>query len=60
MFPALILYFLFTVLSVIGAYWIGTKQRSRAVGLWAGGLTLLFFIALAAGLLWLLRDAPPI
>ena len=60
MFPALILYLLFTLLSVLGAYWIGAKQRRRAIGFWAGGLTLLFFIALAMGLLWLLRDAPPI
>ena len=31
MFPALILYLLFTLLSVLGAYWIGAKQRRRAM-----------------------------
>ncbi|HEV7670253.1 MAG TPA: hypothetical protein VGS22_17175 [Thermoanaerobaculia bacterium] len=52
-----ILFVVFTLLSVVGAYLIG-RPKSSKLALLLAALTLLFFLGLGAGLLALLRTAP--
>lgn len=49
------LFLFFTVLSTAGAYLILSRHHSRAAGVWGALATLLFFVALCAGLFWLLK-----
>ena len=51
-----LLFLLFTVLSTAGAYWILSRHVSRAAGIWGALATLLFFVGLYLGLVWLLRS----
>jgi hypothetical protein len=51
-----VIFLLFTVISTGGAYLITAHVRSRRAGFAAAAATLLFFVALAAGLLALLRS----
>lgn len=50
-----ILYVVFTLLSVVGAYLIGAHFRSRKAGVIFGLAVLLFFIGLAVYVDWLVR-----
>jgi hypothetical protein len=50
--PAL-LYVLFTLLSAVGAFWIGAHFRNRRVGAVAAAAVLFFFLALGLFLAWL-------
>ncbi len=52
----MVLFLVFTVLSTAGAYWILSRQVSRAAGIWGALATLLFFVALLLALTWLLRS----
>jgi hypothetical protein len=47
---------LFALLATAGAYLVLARQRGRAAGLWGAFATLLFFAALFAGVLCLLRS----
>lgn len=51
------LFVVFSLLSVAGAYLIG-RPKSLKLALILAALTLLFFVALAVGLLALFRTAP--
>ena len=51
-----VLFFVFALLSVIGAFLAVGHLRGPKVGLGAAGLTALFFAALFAGLIALLRS----
>ncbi len=51
------LFIVFSLLSVVGAYLIG-RPKSLQLAWVLAALTLLFFAALAAGLLLLFRTAP--
>lgn len=51
-----LLFILFSVLSTAGAYWILSRHVSRAAGIWGAVATLLFFVGLYLGLLWLLGN----
>jgi hypothetical protein len=51
-----VLFLLFTVLSTAGAYWILSRHVSRTAGIWGAVATLLFFVGLYLGLIWLLRS----
>jgi hypothetical protein len=52
----LLLFLLFTVLSTAGAYLVLSRHVSRAAGIWGAVAALLFFVALAWGLVWLMRS----
>jgi hypothetical protein len=47
---------LFALLSTAGAYWITAHRRGRLAGLGAALLALIFFAAIFAGLVALLRS----
>lgn len=53
------LFVVFSLLSVVGAYLIGRPKSLKLAWILAVG-TLLFFVALAAGLLVLFRAAPDV
>ncbi|HEX2644071.1 MAG TPA: hypothetical protein VHU81_13845 [Thermoanaerobaculia bacterium] len=53
----LVLFVLFTVLSTAGAYLVLSRNVSRAAGIWAAVATLLFFVAIAWGLVWMMRGS---
>ncbi len=53
------LFVVFSLLSVVGAYLIG-RPKSLKIALVLAFGTLLFFAALAAGLLFLLHGAPDV
>ena len=57
MFLPVILFSVFALLSVVGAYLIFARQRSRSAGIWAAAATALFFVVLFAGLFALIRSA---
>lgn len=57
MFLPVILFSVFALLSVVGAYLIFARQRSRSAGVWAAAATALFFVVLFAGLFALLQSA---
>jgi hypothetical protein len=50
------LFGLFTLLSVVGAYLVTAHQRGRRAGIVAAVLTALFFGAVLAGLIALIRQ----
>lgn len=50
-----VLYVVFTLLSTVGAYLIGAHFRTRTVGALMALGTLLFFVALALYVEWLVR-----
>jgi O-antigen ligase len=50
-----VLFLLFAILASAGAYFITAHQRSRRAGLVAALVTAIFFVALFAGVLALLR-----
>ena len=52
----LALFFLFAVLSVVGAFWAVAGWRGRKAGIVAALLTVFFFGVLAAGVFFLLRS----
>lgn len=56
MWLPVILFCLFTLLSMVGAYWVAAHWRGRAVGIWAAIATALFFFALAFGVWALIRE----
>jgi hypothetical protein len=56
MWLPLTLFFLFALLSAVGAYLAAAHWRGRAAGVLAALLTALFFAALLAGLWALLRS----
>jgi hypothetical protein len=51
-----VIFLLFTLLATIGAYLVTTYHRGRGAGAAVAAASLLFFAALAAGLLALLRS----
>jgi drug/metabolite transporter superfamily protein YnfA len=51
-----VLFLLFALLSVVGAFLAVGHLRGQKAGLWAAAATTLFFAALLAGLLILLRS----
>ena len=51
----LALFFLFAILSVVGAFWAVAGWRGRTAGIVAALLTVLFYSVLAAGLVFLLQ-----
>jgi hypothetical protein len=51
-----LLFGLFTLFSVAGAYWITAHARGRKAGILAALLTALFFAALLFGVLALIRQ----
>lgn len=53
-----ILFVLFAVLAAGGVGWIAYAERGWKVAVTAVAVTLVVFIALAAGVLWLLAQAP--
>jgi len=55
MWLSFLLFGLFTVLSVAGAWWVAAHLRGRRAGILAAALTALFFAALFLGLLALIR-----
>lgn len=52
----LMLFFVFVILSVVGAFWAVAGWRGRNAGIVAALLTLFFFGLLAAGLVFILRS----
>lgn len=56
MWLPLALFFIFALISVVGAYLIAAHWRGWKAGLWAALGTALFFGALLAGLGYLLRN----
>lgn len=56
MILAFVLFFVFALLSVIGAYLAVAPLRGPKAGIWAAAATVLFFAALFAGLLALWRS----
>lgn len=56
MWMPLLLFLVFTLLSVIGAYLVAAHWRGRRAGVVAALLTALFFAAVLAGLLALMRN----
>lgn len=54
---AIILYLVFAVLAVAGAYWALAATRSRAAGVWGALGAAIFFLALFWGLRVLLQQA---
>lgn len=57
MMPPEIVFALFAVISTVGAYLITAHRRGRLAGVGAALLSLIFFVAIYAGLLALLRGA---
>lgn len=57
MFLPVLLFSVFALLSVAGAYLIFSRERSRTAGLWAAAATALFFSVLFAGLVALIRSS---
>jgi hypothetical protein len=55
MWLSFLLFGIFTLLSVAGAYWVAAHLRGRRAGILAAALTALFFGALFLGLLALIR-----
>jgi uncharacterized membrane protein YvlD (DUF360 family) len=55
MWLSFLLFGLFTLLSVAGAWWVAAHLRGRRAGFLAAALTALFFGALFCGLLALIR-----
>lgn len=51
----LLLFFLFVILSVVGAFWAVAGWRGRTAGIVAALLTVFFFGVLAAGLVFMLH-----
>ena len=56
MWLPLLLFGLFALLSVVGAYLVTAHLRGRRAGIVAAALTVLFFGAVLAGLLALIRQ----
>jgi hypothetical protein len=56
MWMPLLLFVVFALLSVVGAYLVAAHWRGRRAGIVAALLTALFFGALLAGLLALMRN----
>ena len=56
MWLSFVLFGLFTLLSVAGAWWVASHQWGRRAGILAAALTALFFGALFLGLLALIRQ----
>jgi hypothetical protein len=56
MMPPNLVFLLFALLAAAGAYLIAAHHRGRLAGLGAALLTLVFFAAVFAGLIALLRD----
>jgi 4-amino-4-deoxy-L-arabinose transferase-like glycosyltransferase len=56
MWLSFLLFGIFMLLSVAGAYWVAAHQRGRRAGILAAVLTALFFGALFLGLLALIRQ----
>jgi len=56
MWLSFVLFGLFTLLSVGGAWWVASHLRGRRAGILAAVLTALFFGALFLGLLALIRQ----
>ncbi len=56
MLLSVVLFLLFAVLASLGAYFITAHQRSRRAGLVAALVTAIFFVALAVGVMALLRS----
>jgi hypothetical protein len=52
----LVLFGVFTLLSIVGAYLVAAHLRGRRAGIVAAALTALFFGAVLAGLLALIRQ----
>jgi hypothetical protein len=53
----LVLFVVFTVLFVVGAFWAGTETRGRRFGLGLAVVVLLSMLALGAGVVWLIRSS---
>jgi hypothetical protein len=51
-----VLFCVFTLLSMAGAYWVAAHWRGRVAGIWAAIATALFFVALAFGVWALMRE----
>jgi len=51
-----VLFCVFTLLSIVGAYWVVAHWRGRVAGIWAAVATALFFLALAFGVWALMRE----
>jgi drug/metabolite transporter superfamily protein YnfA len=56
MWMPLVLFVVFTLLSIVGAYLVVAHWRGRRAGIVAAMLTALFFAALLAGVLALMRN----
>ena len=56
MWMPLVLFVVFTLLSIAGAYLVAAHWRGRRAGIVAAVLTALFFAALLAGVLALMRN----
>jgi hypothetical protein len=56
MWLPILLFVVFTLLSVVGAYLVAAHWRGRKAGALAAVLTALFFAAVLLGLLALIRD----
>ena len=52
-----LLFVLFATLSAIGVFWILAHHRSRTAGVVGAVVTLLFFVALYSGVLYLIAPA---
>lgn len=52
-----LLFVLFATFSAIGVFWILAHHRSRTAGALGALVTLLFYVALYAGVLYLIRPA---
>jgi hypothetical protein len=53
----LVLFCVFTLLSMGGAYWVAARLRSRVAGIWAAVVTGLFFLAVGYGVWALMRES---
>lgn len=51
-----VLFVLFALLATGGVAWIAHAEKGRRVAVVSALVTLLFFVALAAGLLWFIRQ----
>lgn len=56
MAPPFVLFVLFALLATGGVYWIAHAEKGWRVATLAALVTFLFFVALAAGLLWFIRQ----